>query len=104
MLGLDVFNDYLLDALFRLDGSLGGYTLGNIGAATGTPSVAFRTKYASVLAYAKSVHEKRYESDLAHPLVKRTGQHTGRIPFSYIRKSKVLMKRALEQLANAKLV
>ena len=104
VLSLDVFNDYLLDALFRIDGSLGGYVLGKIGGATGSPSNAFRSKYPAVLRYAKAVHDKRYESDLAHPLVKGTRQHTGRIPFGFIKQSKSLLRRAIEELQHSGVV
>jgi len=96
--GLDVFNDLLLAALFRLDTSLGTHTLGNIGGVTGSPSHRFRTNFPNILALAKEVHEKRYHSNLAHPIVKRTGRPTDRIPFSFIKDSKILILKAIREI------
>lgn len=102
--GLDVFDDLLLDALFRLDGALGGYTLGNIGACTGSPSNALKAKFPRVLELAKEVHEKRYQSYLAHPKVRNTSQATGRISFGFIRESKRLLLRAVDEISASGLV
>lgn len=102
--GLDVFNEYILEALFSLDGSLGVYTLGKIGSVTGSPSKALQSKFPATLTYVTEVHNKRYESHLAHPLVKRTRHPTRRIPFKFIKKSKYLMIRALREIEQAKLV
>ncbi|MEO9216743.1 MAG: RNA-directed DNA polymerase [Rhodanobacter sp.] len=102
--GLDVFNEFLLEALFALDGSLGGYTLGNIGQVTCQPSRALQAKFPITLAFVTEVHNKRYESHLAHPVVRTTGVPTRRIPFSFIKISKQLMRRAIRELDAAGLV
>lgn len=99
--GLDVFNDLLLDALYRVDGTLGGYQLGNIGGTTKSRPVALRTRFPHVLALAEVVHEKRYQSDLAHPKVRGTSQPTGRIPFRFIGESKRLLLRAVDEISAA---
>lgn len=99
--GLDVFDDWLLDALFQHDPSLGSYRLGNIGACTGSPSTSIKTKFPHVLALATEVHDQRYRSDLAHPKVRATQQPTGRIPFQFITKTKTLIARAINELSGA---
>lgn len=99
--GLDVFDDWLLDALFRHDTSLGGYILGNIGSCTGSPSTAIRTKFPYTLALATEVHNQRYLSDLAHPKVKKTGKPTGRIRYKFIARTKLLLGRAIDELSGA---
>lgn len=102
--GLDVLNDLLLDALFRLDGTLGGYTLGKIGSCTSSPSHAFRTQYPRVLAFVKEVHDARYQSFLAHPKIGKTQKATNRIPFKFIGKSKRLLAGAVNELRAAGLI
>jgi hypothetical protein len=102
--GLDVFNDLLLDALFRVDGTLGGYTLGKIGSCTSSPSHAFRTKYPRVLTFVKEVHDARYQSFLAHPKIGKTQKATSRIPFKFIGKSKRLLVDAVDELRAAGLI
>lgn len=102
--GLDVFNDLLLDALFRLDGTLGGYTLGKIGTCTGSPSSAFKNKFPRVLELVQQVHNKRYQSYLAHPKIGNTTQATGRIPFGFIRESKRLLRLAVDEISASGLV
>lgn len=99
--GLDVFDDLLLDALFRLDGTLGGYTLGKIGACTGAPSNTFKTKFPRVLELVREVHNKRYQSYLAHPRIGKTTQPTGRIAFGFIKVSKRLLLRAIAEISAA---
>lgn len=103
--GLDVFNDYLLFALYQWDGTLGTYRLGHPGSvlnATGTTRLEM--KYPRVFGYAKALHDKRAESLLSHPRVRTTGRATAHIRFSYIRTSKTLMRRALQELEVARLV
>ncbi|MBS1770565.1 MAG: hypothetical protein JSS77_12945 [Acidobacteria bacterium] len=102
--GLDVFDDRLLDALFRNDGTLGGYTLGKIGSCTGSPSKAIKAKFPKVLALATEVHEQRYRSDLAHPRIGSSHRPTGRIPYKFIKASKSLIDRAIRELEMAGLV
>lgn len=102
--GLDVFDDLLLDALFRLDRTLGGYTLGKIGACTGSPSNAFKNKFPKVLELVQQVHNKRYQSYLAHAKVGNTTRATGRIPFAFIKESKGLLVRAVGEISAAGLV
>lgn len=98
---LDVFNDYLLSALFRKDGTLGGYTLGKPGSILNSSGSRLEAKYADVFRYAKAIHDKRAESLLSHPRVRATGRATGRIPFSYIGQSKGLLRKAIREIGAA---
>ena len=95
---LDVFNDYLLLALYGRDGTLGGYTFGRPGAVLNSTGSRLGRKYPRVFAYAKSVHDKRAESLLSHPRIRTTGRATVRIPFRYIQTSKGFMRRAMREL------
>lgn len=97
VMALDVFNDWLLDGVYRKDPSIGTYTLGKIGSVL--QSTRLRAKYPSLLAYVSEIHEKRLESNLAHPLVRRTGRPTKYIRFRYVRESKVLLRAAIREIA-----
>jgi len=96
--GLDVFNDLLLDAIFRTNPTFGDYQLGNIGGCTGSPPAGLTKYFPKTLDLAREVHDLRYRSYLAHPKVRRTKQATGRIPFRFIRKSKILLHKAVREI------
>ena len=98
---LDVFNDYLLSALFRIDGTLGGYTLGKPGSILNSTGSRLEAKYPQVFDYAKAIHDKRAESLLSHPRVQSTGRATGRIRFGYIVQSKGLLRKAVREIEAA---
>lgn len=102
--GLDVFNDLVLDALFRKDPTMGRYKLGNIGSCTGSPPAALSTNFPRVLDLASKVHNLRYQSFLAHPRVKKTMQATGQIRFRFIRESKHLIANAVREIERSGLV
>jgi hypothetical protein len=89
---LDVFIDLLLDSLYRRDTSLGGYTLGHIGSVLG--STRLQSSYPSIFVLANTIHAKRLESELAHPVVRKTGKPTGRINYSFLTIAKVLLRAA----------
>ncbi len=93
---MDVFDDLLLNALYQRDTSLGGYKLGSMGSVF--TSTRLKANYPRIFALAKDIHEKRLESELAHPVVYKTGKPTGRIKYGYIRKAKRLMRAALIEL------
>jgi hypothetical protein len=100
--GTDVFCDWLLDALYRKDGTIPGvYKLGNIGSVLG-PGSPLQKAYPKVFEFAREIHEKRSESDLSHPK-KRKGKvdikPTSYILFSYFRTAKRLAAAALVELA-----
>jgi len=102
---MDVFNDFLLDALCKHDPLLPKYTLGGIG---GILSCAhLKSKYPAVTALVAEVHEKRSTSALSHP-VKTKGKArtvvgaTGRIKFSYINRARKLLRAAVMELAGMK--
>ncbi len=93
---LDVFNDLLLDGLYRLDPSLGTYILGNIGSVMSSPRL--QTNYPLTFALAKTIHSKRLESELAHPVVRKTGKPTGRVRYSYLKTAKKLLRAACSEI------
>ncbi len=96
---LDVFNDLLIDDLFKRDGSIGARNLGNFGGVIGNR--AFMAKYPKTYAYVTEVHKKRGEGELSHPIVKATKAPTGRIPFKWLTTGRRLMSAALAELSGA---
>jgi hypothetical protein len=92
---MDVFNDWLLEALYHQDTSLGVYSA--VGSVIDSKRLA--QNYPSIQALAKSVHEKRYGSALSHAREKRTGRPTQTIKFSYLRTAKPLVRAAIYELA-----
>ncbi len=96
---LDVFNDLLVDDLFRRDGTIGARNLGNFGGVIGNK--AFMAKFPNTYAYVSSVHTKRGEGELAHPIVKSNKAPTGRIPFRWLKTGRKLMTAALTEVRAA---
>jgi hypothetical protein len=96
---LDVFNDLLLDSLFRKDGTVGAPSLGNFGGIT--HNVKFKTKYPKTHAYAVLLHEKRLESELSHAVVKATNAPTGRISFKWLKVGRTALSAAVAELQGA---
>lgn len=96
---LDVFNDLLLEAIFRTDGSIGNYVLGKIGSAL-NPHSRFAMKFPAVFALANEVHDRRYESMASHPLIKRSGKPTRKIGYQFVGKAKRLLVGATKELRN----
>ena len=93
---LDVFNDLLLDGLYQLDRSLGTYVLGSIGSVMS--SSRLQSNYPRIYALAKTIHDKRLESELAHAVVRKTGKPTGRIRYSYLKTAKQLLRWAMPEI------
>lgn len=96
---LDVFNDRLLDAVFRADGGIGKYNLGQIGSALGSASSKFATKYPMTYKLAREVHQRRFASMGSHPIVRNSGRPTGKIPFRFLSQSRRLLVAAVSELA-----
>lgn len=94
----DVFNDRLLDRIYKHDPALGTYTLGNIGSVL--TSVRLQAAYPSVLGLCKSIHEQRLKSHLSHPVVRRTGRPTGRISYRYLQTARQFYNRAMTEIAS----
>lgn len=95
----DVFNDLLLDRLYRHDSTLGHYTLGNIGSIL--TSVRLRTNYPAIFALVDEIHERRLLSNLSHSVARRTGKPTGRIKYKYRNTATRLMRAAFTELARS---
>ena len=95
----DVFNDLLLDRLYRHDTTLGRYTIGNIGSILS--SIRLQDKYPAVFALVNEIHEKRLVSNLSHAVARRTGKPTGRIKYKYRGRATRLMRAAFAELARS---
>lgn len=96
---LDVFDDILVDALFRHDGTIGARNLGNFGGVIGNKK--FMTKFPKTYTFVDAVHTKRGEGELAHPIVKATKAPTSRIPFKWLRTGSKLMSSSLVEIKAA---
>ncbi len=93
---VDVFNDLLLDSLYKHDPSLGTYQLGNVGSVAN--STRLKSAYPGLHDVVESVHEKRLQSHLSHAKVRKTGKQTGRIKFGYLSVAKRLMIKGYIEL------
>jgi hypothetical protein len=100
--GMDVFNDFLLEAVFKAVPTLGSYTIGNVGGILSC--AALNANYPAVTALVREIHDKRGESALSHP-VKTKGKarivvgKTRRIRFGYLRRARKLVRAAVKELA-----
>ncbi len=100
---MDVFNDWLLKALFRRDKTLGGgYVIGKLGSMMHQGNL--KSNYPAVQSLIVEIHEKRGESSLSHPVKKkgsRIVKRTGMIRYGYIIRAKKYIRKALIELATA---
>lgn len=96
----DVFNDLLLDHLFSTDGTIGRYTLGNIGGAL-NPSSKFTAKFPATFAFVHAIHDSRYMSMYSHPRVRKTTKPTKKISYRFLSKAVLLFKNAAKELSIA---
>lgn len=94
---MDVFNDWLLAALYRHDPSIGKYQLGHIGSVLSGGRL--KKKYPDVYALVDDIHARRLESALSHPTTKQTGKPTKPIKWSYFKTGKKLLRAAIRELA-----
>ena len=92
----DVFNDLVLDALYRKDPTLGGYTLGTVGSVIA--STRQKADYPAIARLANQIHAKRLESELSHARVKKTKKPTGPIKFKWLKTGARLLARGAEEL------
>jgi hypothetical protein len=100
---MDVFDDWLLKALFRRDQTLGSsYTIGKLGSMMHQGNL--KTNYPAVQALVVEIHEKRGESALSHPVKKKGAviiKRAGLIRYGYIFRAKKLIRKAVTELATA---
>jgi hypothetical protein len=94
----DTINDVLIDSVFRHDGAIGGYTLGNIGSALGSPTSRFAQKYPSLFTAADRFHQLRLEADISHSVTRATNRPTRRIRFAELRPLKPQLAKAYVDL------
>lgn len=93
---LDVIDEFILEALYKHDVTLGQYTLGKIGSVLNSPKL--EKKYPCIYTLCSEVHNKRLECDLSHPLTKKTQKFTKPIPYKYINKLRKLLFNAVNEL------
>lgn len=93
---LDVFNDLLVDDLFKRDGSMGVRTLGKFGDVIGRK--AFKTKFPNTHTLVEELHKKRGEGELSHAVVHATKARTGRIPFKWLKTGRRHLIAALTEI------
>lgn len=98
---LDVFNDLLIDAIYRVDGTIGNYQLGQIGSVLNALTGRFASKFPDTYEFVKVVHDSRYESMYSHPLIKKTGKPTKRINYRFLGKAKRLLRKAVVEITTA---
>jgi hypothetical protein len=101
---LDVFNDLLIDALYRTDPTIGSYTLGGIGSVLNAPTGRFASKYPATFLFCGFVHSLRYESLASHPLIKRTGKPTKQISHKHLPKLSKLFTNAIDELLRSRII
>lgn len=96
---LDVFNDLLVDDLFKRDGSMGERTLGRFGDVIGRKT--FKAKFPRTHTLVEEVHRKRGEGELSHAIVHTTKARTGRIPFKWLNTGRKHLSAALAEIKAA---
>jgi hypothetical protein len=100
---MDVFCDWMLEALYRADPMIRGvYKLGSIGSVL-QPGSPLAAAYPKVFKLAYDIHDKRLSSDLSHPKKRKGNTYTkptSYIKFHYFRLAKKLVLEALTELAS----
>ena len=100
---MDVFDDWLLKALFRRDKSLASvYTIGHLGSMMHQGNL--KRVYPALQALVVEIHEKRGESSLSHPVKKRGAtiiKRAGLIRYGYIFRAKKIIRKVLLELSVA---
>ncbi|MCR3760291.1 RNA-directed DNA polymerase [Clostridium felsineum] len=96
---LDTINDLLLDVLYTHDTCIGAYSLGHIGSVLNEKS-RFAKKYPNIFLMCKTIHDKRLESDLSHPIIKSTHKDTNYIPYSYKYKLIPIICNGIKEFCN----
>jgi hypothetical protein len=94
---MDVFNDWLLNALHRNDSSIGAYSFGNIGGSLNNRKRI--GKYPAISELVLEIHTQRYESNLSHAIQWKSGKPTRPIKWSYFKKGCRLLSSAILELS-----
>lgn len=81
----DTLMDIVLNKLAAHDSSVGTYTLGKIGSFVDSTTSRFARKYPKLRAVAVDIHAMRLESDLSHPITRRTKRPTRHIQYKEMR-------------------
>jgi hypothetical protein len=93
---IDVFNDWLLMALYGRYKTLGQYNPGTIGSVM--DSVRLAKSFPAVSRLVREIHQKRHLSNLSHAKVRKSGKATSAIRFSFLRNGKKLLRGAVMEL------
>jgi hypothetical protein len=103
---LDSFNELVLNSLFPLDQRLGNYQLGGIGGFVNTPTCSLAKNHPDIYKMCEGVHLLRKESELSHPVVRKSTKDrtalrfTRTIAFSEVKKLKPVMQAATVALVD----
>ncbi|KUO59704.1 MAG: hypothetical protein APF84_13685 [Gracilibacter sp. BRH_c7a] len=87
---MDVFNDLLLECLYSHNSGLGKYNLGNMGSVLNATS-RLAINYPDLFHLCRTIHEKRLQCDLSHPIHKSSKSYTRPIEYKYIKKIRPIM-------------
>ncbi len=93
---MDTIHDALLDNLFKHDGTVGIYRLGNFGGII--PTSRFAAKYPKLFEVVASIHDARLKTKEAHFVTKRTGRKTKNITHKYVHTTRKLLIAGYEEL------
>ena len=81
----DTLMDLILDKYVTHDGTIGTYTLGHIGSFTNSATSRFATKCPKLRAVAEEIHNMRLQTDLSHPVTRKTSRTTRHIRYKEMR-------------------
>jgi hypothetical protein len=92
----DVFDDWLLAAIYRQRPALGIYS----GFGSTLSSARLRATFPKVHGLITSIHDKRYGSPLSHARERRTGKATAPIKWRYLTEARRLLRLAVHELSS----
>lgn len=93
----NTINDHILSKLFQHDPTIGTYELGKIGSCLNSPTSRLANKYPLLFAGCVEINNMRGQSDLSHPITRKTSKPTSYIDFNELPKLKgKLLKGYLE--------
>jgi hypothetical protein len=95
--GADVFDDWLVHALYSLTPALGTYKFGNLTQVAKKTSPLYKV-FPSTHALVSAVHEWRYASPYSHPQEQKTKMPTKPLPFRVIGKVRRLYLASFQEL------
>lgn len=96
----DTINDIILNRLMVEDTTVGTApgVGGKMGSVLNAPTGRLATKYPKFYAAIVHVHNLRLESDLSHPITKKTGKYTRFIAFKELKGIRKMLKEGYEEI------